>query len=446
MQIPLSQVKVLKNEYLEMLMQTDWLSLLVSGDFYSFEQQLHSSLLNLYDKICEHLIVYLSHTEVFLGVQKKLAKENCMKKLALRPSCIQLRTGTRLRYDSLYAKQVQQGHLGTRHLSLKLWNADLSASPMYKSLSCLYSVICPSFATAKTLMNYQGITANFDRVRQLSLGLSEQAIADRSSVQLLADESLSDKRVIIAMDGGRSRTRVYKDGVGKRDHKFDTPWREPKLFVISTIDEKGNINKHSKPIYDTTFGDDETFALLRDYLENLEISKAKEVQFLADGAPWIWNRVRPMLLDLGVEDAKITETLDYYHAMEHLYELKKYLDKDKQTAVFEKLKDALWKGDFTKFTRLVEKGISGVNLEEFNPYKYFKKQKNRIDYQSLKSKNSPCGSGIVESGIRRIINLRFKAPSSFWYPKNVEKLIFMRGIALAGRWDIMMENITKIRN
>jgi hypothetical protein len=91
-------------------------------------------------------------------------------------------------------------------------------------------------------------------------------------------------------------------------------------------------------------------------------------------------------------------------------------------------------------TRLIKEGIKEVNLEEFTPYKYFKKQQNRIDYQSLKDDNRPCGSGIIESGIRRIINLRFKSPSTFWYPENVEKLIFMRGVALAGRWETMMKN------
>jgi len=89
---------------------------------------------------------------------------------------------------------------------------------------------------------------------------------------------------------------------------------------------------------------------------------------------------------------------------------------------------------------LVKDGIKDVKLEEFNPLNYFKKLQDKIDYQSLKSDNRPCGSGIIESAIRRIINLRFKSPSTFWYPENAEKLIFMRGVALSGRWEIMMKN------
>ena len=180
---------------------------------------------------------------------------------------------------------------------------------------------------------------------------------------------MSGKRVVIAMDGGRTRTRVYEENKRGRIEKFDTPWREPKLFVISTIDENGKINKETKPIYDGCFGDDETFDLLKQYLENLEIEKTESVQFLGDGAPWIWNRARPMLIQLGVKKENIIEILDYYHAAEHLHDMKAY---------FDKVKDALWRGNFSEMTQLIQKGITGVNLAEFNPFKYFKNSRTGV--------------------------------------------------------------------
>ena len=208
--------------------------------------------------------------------------------------------------------------------------------------------------------------------------------------------------------------------------------------------KKGKINKQDLPIYDSSFGDDETFDILEQYLKKLQIEKAKNVQFIADGAPWIWNRAKPMLLRLGVKKEKIIETLDYYHAMEHLHELMLYVEKDQKDYIFKKLKQGLWEGNLSKIKRLLIKGIPGVDLKEFTPYKYFVKNRKRIDYQSLKKQNRPLGSGVIESGIRRVINLRFKSPSTFWYPENVEKLILMRGIALSGRWEIMMNNLTKL--
>lgn len=440
MQIPPSLVKVLKREFIKILKSQDWLEILLKGKVYEFEEYLHQEVLELYNKICEELMEYLSLQPDFVSAQKMKAKEEGLRKLEFRKASLRIRTGKKIRYESLYAKKAPVGYEKNRHLSLQLWQSEDGNSPMYKSITCLYSVLCPSFEVSKWLLQYQGIESNYEIVRSSSLNLATACITQRSSIQLEKGETLSSKRVIIAMDGARTRTREYEEEQTGKAKKFRTPWREPKMFVITTCDEDGQINKSTKPIYDGTFGDDETFELLAQYLKDLEIDKAQSVQFLADGAPWIWNRVKPMLLNLGVASDKIIEALDYYHAIEHVNDMKVYFDEDKQTAHFEKLKDALWKGDFMEMKNTIQEGIKNVDLEEFNPFKYFEKQKERIDYQFLRDDNRPCGSGIIESAIRRIINLRFKSSSTFWYPENVEKLIFMRGVALSGRWKIMIKN------
>lgn len=446
MRISPSVVKILKTEFESQILSEDWLIMLLKDGLYDFEHQLYKMITRLYERICETLINTISTSPEFIKSQKAIGKKEGFKKLVPRPVELQLRTGIKIKFSSLYAKIVPKNYQGSRHLSMLFWQADMKCSPMYQSIICLLSVICPSFDVGKEMLRYLGIQANFDRTRALSLSLGTRCIASRSTVQLAPKESLAGKRVIIGIDGGRTRTRVNKAGETKvkRKQKFDTPWREPKLFVITTVDKNGKINKQDLPIYDSSFGDDETFAILKKYLKELSIDKAKEVQFIGDGAPWIWNRAKPMLLDLGVSEGKIKETLDFYHATEHLTELMLYVDKDKKSSVFASLKKSLWEGDIKKMKKQITKGIPGVNLNDFTPYKYFFKNKERIDYQSLRSQNWPIGSGVVESGIRRIINLRFKSPSSFWYPENVEKLILMRGIALSGRWKIMMKNLTKI--
>jgi len=52
-----------------------------------------------------------------------------------------------------------------------------------------------------------------------------------------------------------------------------------------------------------------------------------------------------------------------------------------------------------------------------------------------------CGSGIIESAIRRVINLRFKNASTFWNEEKVEKMYFLRGALVSKRWDILMNNL-----
>jgi hypothetical protein len=44
-------------------------------------------------------------------------------------------------------------------------------------------------------------------------------------------------------------------------------------------------------------------------------------------------------------------------------------------------------------------------------------------YKEIKDKKLPIGSGGVESGIRRVINLRLKGPGIFWHVRALDDLI-----------------------
>jgi len=46
--------------------------------------------------------------------------------------------------------------------------------------------------------------------------------------------------------------------------------------------------------------------------------------------------------------------------------------------------------------------------------RYVEAHAHRMRYVILEAYKLPIGSGQVESAVRRVINLRFKAPGSFW--------------------------------
>ena len=57
------------------------------------------------------------------------------------------------------------------------------------------------------------------------------------------------------------------------------------------------------------------------------------------------------------------------------------------------------------------------------------------------------GSGTIESAIRRVINLRIKAPGQFWLLENAEKMIFLRSQVLTERWhSVLDKTLRRIRN
>jgi tRNA U34 5-carboxymethylaminomethyl modifying GTPase MnmE/TrmE len=45
-----------------------------------------------------------------------------------------------------------------------------------------------------------------------------------------------------------------------------------------------------------------------------------------------------------------------------------------------------------------------------------------MTYVDFDEMNLPVSSGQVESAVRRVVNLRFKAPGSFWKEDKVEQL------------------------
>jgi hypothetical protein len=74
---------------------------------------------------------------------------------------------------------------------------------------------------------------------------------------------------------------------------------------------------------------------------------------------------------------------------------------------------------------------------------YLEKNKERMLYAQFREQKLVCGSGVIESGIRRVINLRFKNAPAFWLPENVEGLYSLRGILLAFRWNIWINNLVQ---
>ena len=69
---------------------------------------------------------------------------------------------------------------------------------------------------------------------------------------------------------------------------------------------------------------------------------------------------------------------------------------------------------------------------------YLETHARRMRYVTLEARKLPIGSGQVESAVRRVINLRFKAPGSFWTEATVSGLMHLRAAFKAGRWDEMM--------
>jgi len=99
-------VKVLKSKIEDHLDSKKLEDLLLEGCFYDFEKQLFESLMELYDRVSSAFLEFISESAYFEQQQRRLAEIMNLKKLKKRLTKIQLRTGTKVKVNSFYAKKV----------------------------------------------------------------------------------------------------------------------------------------------------------------------------------------------------------------------------------------------------------------------------------------------------------------------------------------------------
>lgn len=417
-----------------------------SGDLLSFEDNLWQFTLGIYNSIAS-LVLSLTSKELEEELKEK-ARAIGLRKLESRQVKVQIRTGYYVKVQGLYARQVPRGYPGKRQLLSAHWKLLRGASPSYYSTVCLFSVVSPSFEVASHILSVQGVEHNRDRLQKLCYALGQHCKDHQAKLSQGPGETLKGKRVLIGIDGGRTRMREYTGSKNEAGNaRFKTPWMEPKMFVIEVLDEHGNLDRSELPLYGCLFGDDELFDLLDQHLKGLDIDQAQQVQIVADGAPWIWNRVKQRLLDLGLEAHKIVETVDFYHASEYVHKIVAGLGrklKKKANSILQQFKQWLWEGDIQSIVEQCDQYFTKPNPDIKRYIGYLDKNKDRMTYQLFRGQNLVCGSGVIESGIRRVINLRFKNASAFWNPKNVEMLYFLRATLLAFRWNILINNLVTL--
>ncbi len=166
--------------------------------------------------------------------------------------------------------------------------------------------------------------------------------------------------------------------------------------------------------------------------------------FTGDGASWIWNRVEPLLADLSLNPEQVFQVVGYFHAVSHLWsllELREDLAPKERSRVYKQWKNLLWKGDIAGLrTAIMQMAQGKARKKMLKGIGYFETHAHRMQYQTFKANNIPQGSGCVESAIRRVINMRLKAPGTFWTPAMAEYFLFLRSQLLSGRWSIFMAN------
>jgi hypothetical protein len=257
------------------------------------------------------------------------------------------------------------------------------------------------------------------------------------------------------IDGGRTRLRRVSRkqkgrGAGKTQRRrYQAPWREPKLLIVFEMDEQGRMKADSRAWIDATFGGpDEAMELLAFHLHRLGASRAEVVAFVADGAPWVWERLEWVERRVGLSATQTARVLDWCHAVHHVSLALEALGlaAEERRRLLKTMRRWLrrgWFGYVLQTLRRLGKKKRCWPAALDQPLAYLSKHGSagHMAYGQFRRRGLPVGSGAVESAIRRVINLRLKGPGLMWKEENAEGALVLRAAAVTDRWEEMMARV-----
>ncbi len=429
---------------------------LSGGDLLTAKEAVDALNKQIQDKVRETCFIALFQNPVPPACLRKPGGRKALRFVSYQLIWITPPTGTAIWIYSLFfvkaapwrGRKKRGPQKRGRHLSLSLTGFVDKADPYLAFHAAQSGISAPSFAIASEMLKLEGIFLSPRKIRHLTERLNKN---DCCRVERLLegpdDHPLENRRVLLTVDGGRLRWRKNKKGRAPANLKrrgFHCDWIELKLSTVHVLDKDGKIKKSVAPFVDGVTGKRPAFMkLLTHYLFRSGIDKAREVIAAGDGAQWIWARIPVPNRKIDSLKLIVTEIIDRTHAWQNLFSAFGMLSKKKaEKTDFKNLKALLFQGAVSEIVNTVKslfksKTNSNIMKKQKN---CFVKNAKRMQYASFQQRHIPIGSGVIESAIRRVVNLRLKAPGSFWKLDFAETMIFLRAWSLYGRWEILRDN------
>ena len=300
-----------------------------------------------------------------------------------------------------------------------------------------------SLAEAQAQLRSDGIALDIKTLRSTAYRYAARARAAQQSAACGLLDRVTGKRVVVSLDGGRVRVRRKKRGpkTKKGRNRFHTDWKEPKLLILYVVGDDGRPSQTWAPIIDGTLrGPEAVFALLLSYARQIGLNAADKVLFIADGAPWIWQRIQRLIAALGLSPTQVLGLIDFYHAAKQLSDAVKLRrwSATQRTRWLNRTRGLLKRARVDEVITALRELCRGRTAGKIRTHlNYFLKNRHRFAYTTMVGLGLPRGSGAVESAIRRVINLRIKGASIYWLPESVDAILLLRSFYKSGRWNCL---------
>lgn len=312
------------------------------------------------------------------------------------------------------------------------------------------AILCSSYQEAVENLERHGVKIPMTTFIPVAVQMGQRAL-DRRDAELQAaclrplpaTTALAGRRVQVSIDGGRAKTRQTQDTrpIGRNGRRpVDYSWREPRVVTVHVFDDDGQMC--SDVLYEVCIDHaDGVLKMLTGLLRMLGAHKAAEVVFISDGASWIWQRLDKVVKDSGICPNRVRYILDFYHAAEHIHDALKAckdVGEEERKAEFGRMKGLLLNEEWGAEMVIAElkARARGRRAKPINKeIRFLSTYIEHMEYFKHRKASRPIGSGVVESAVRRVINLRFKSASMAWREDNLEPLLYLRAILKAGHWE-----------
>lgn len=245
---------------------------------------------------------------------------------------------------------------------------------------------------------------------------------------------------VLMVDGCQVRYRG--DGWGKkRSKKEHVEWHELKLGVFyryeqwaRTEGDRGLLT--GKVVVSCQNEATELGRRLHWEAQREGLGRVKEMLFLGDGAPWVWNLKKDRW-------GEARGLLDFYHASQHIWELGRALEKEPALSAWveptlHQLRHGQEKQVLEQLAGLTKpEGEAGETIRR--EQNYFATHAGRMNYEEIANKGWPIGSGAVESACRQK-QCRFKRCGQFWTKAGLRNLTALDAARHNRHWDELWQN------
>ena len=240
---------------------------------------------------------------------------------------------------------------------------------------------------------------------------------------------------VLLVDGWQVRHRGPGWGA-KKTQQNRVEWHEMKMGIYyqaehAVVKENGRGELAEKVVVSTLADAVELGQRLHWEAMRAGLGRARNLEMLGDGAPWIWNLKQDRW-------NRAVEMLDFYHGSEHVWALGRTLKGEKGASAWvEPLLHQLRHGKEQKALQEIA-GLKGPRGERGELVRreqnYFAGHEHRMNYQEVADRGWPIGSGAVESACRQR-QRRFKGPGQFWTARGLRNLCALEEARHNHHWE-----------